>query len=347
MNIGICIKQTLLALLAAVLLSPAALASDTALEDTVVVYSTHDEALLELVADAFTEETGVQVEFINLRGELADRVRAEQANPQADVMYGAPSSVFQELKGEGLFAPCTPSWADLIDPLFKDADGYWYGTIETPVVMFYNSDLISAEDAPSDWSDLADPKYKDMLVFRNALSSSARATYCSLLQQYERQGDLEQGWEFLRAVDANTKRYYGSGSLLMQAIGRQEAAVSFAVLNDVIDNKINNNMPLEFIDALSGSPVITDGIAVINNARHPNAAAAFVEFAGSARVQSMLATEFNRMPTHPDAIADSPQWMGEITFRVMDVDWGDLAAKQSEWMQHWDMEIKDSGKDPE
>jgi iron(III) transport system substrate-binding protein len=29
----------------------------------------------------------------------------------------------------------------------------------------------------------------------------------------------------------------------------------------------------------------------------------------------------------------------------MDVDWGALAAKQSEWMQHWDMEIKDSAKD--
>jgi len=29
----------------------------------------------------------------------------------------------------------------------------------------------------------------------------------------------------------------------------------------------------------------------------------------------------------------------------MNVDWGALAAKQSEWMQKWDTEIKDSGKD--
>ena len=310
-----------------------------------VVYSTHNDSLLELVADAFTKETGVKVDFINLKGELADRVRAEKANPQSDVMYGAPSSVFQELKGEDLFEAFSPSWADQIDPLFKDAEGYWYGTIKTPVVMFYNSDMITADKAPKDWSEMAKPEYKDMLVFRNALSSSARATYTSLLQQYERKNDLEAGWQFLKALDANTKRYYGSGSLLFQAIGRKEAAISFAVLNDVIDNKINNKMPLEIIDAASGSPVITDGIALIKNAKHPNAGQAFLDFAGSAKVQAMLANKFNRLPTHPEAIATSPKWMGEVKLKVMDVDWGALAAKQSEWMQHWDMEIKDSAKD--
>ncbi|TVM30602.1 extracellular solute-binding protein [Oceanidesulfovibrio marinus] len=344
MNIGNCIRWAVFTLLAAILVPTVALASD-ALEEKVVVYSTHGESMLEVVADAFEKETGVKVEFINLKGELADRVRAEKANPQSDVMYGAPSSVYQELKAEDLFAPCTPSWADKIQPIFKDKDGYWYGTIQTPVLMFYNSEMMSKDEAPKDWWDLADPKYKDTMVFRNALSSSARATYSSLLQQFEKKGELEKGWKFLKAVDANTKRYYGSGSLQFQAVGRKEAAISFAVLNSIIDNKIKNKMPLEIIDATSGSPVITDGIAVIKGAKHPNAAQAFVEFAGGAKVQSMLANQFNRMPTLPDAIASSPAWMGEIKFRVMDVDWGALASKQSEWMQHWDSEIKDSGKD--
>jgi iron(III) transport system substrate-binding protein len=315
------------------------------MENKVVVYSTHSESLLELVADEYEKETGVKVDFINLKGELSDRVRAEKANPQSDVMYGAPSSVFIELKSEGLFEAYFPAWANQIDPLFKDAEGYWFGTIQTPVMMFYNSEMTSKEAAPKDWSDLAKPQYKNQLVFRNALSSSARATYTSLLQQYEKQNDLKNGWSFMKAVDANTKQYYGSGSLLYQAIGRQEASISFAVLSSIIDNKVKNHMPLEIIDAKSGSPVITDGIALIKGAKHPNAAKAFVDFAGSAKVQSMLANRFNRMPTHPAAIADSPQWMADIKFKVMDVDWGALSAKQSEWMQKWDTEVKDTGKD--
>jgi iron(III) transport system substrate-binding protein len=320
-------------------------ADSVELEDKVVIYSTHSEEMLELVATEFEKETGVQVEFINLKGELADRVRAEKENPQSDVMFGASSAVFLELKQEDLFEAYTPSWGDTINPLFKDAEGYFFGTIQTPVVMFYNADLVSAEDAPKDWSDLTDKRFKDQLVFRNALSSSARATYSALLQQFEKAGTIEDGWKYLADVDKNTKQYYGSGSLQLQAIGRKEASVSFATLSSVIDNRENNNMNLEIVNATSGSPVITDCIGLINNAKHPEAAKAFIDFAGSAKIQALYANTFNRMPTHPDAIADAPAWMGEIQLNVMDVDWGALSQTQSEWMQKWDTEIKDAQKD--
>ena len=58
---------------------------NTKLEENLVIYSTHPEDLLKVVADSFTEKTGVKVEFINLKGELADRVRAEKENPQAEI----------------------------------------------------------------------------------------------------------------------------------------------------------------------------------------------------------------------------------------------------------------------
>ena len=320
-------------------------AAPVELEDKVVVYSTHSEAMLEAVATEFEKETGVKVEFINLKGELADRVRAEAENPQSDVMFGAASSVFLELKEEDLFEAYQPTWADQINPLFKDVDNTFFGTIQTPVVMFYNTDVIAQEDAPKDWSDLADEKYSNQFVFRNALSSSARATYSALLQQYEKQGDLQAGWDYLAGVDANTKQYFGSGSLQFQAIGRKEAGISFATLSSVIDNRENNNMPLEIVNAESGSPVITDCIGMIKNAKHPNAAKAFIEFAGGEKIQTLYANEFNRMPTHPEAIKNAPAWMGDIELNIMDVDWGKLSQSQSEWMQKWDSEVKDTQKD--
>lgn len=318
---------------------------DISFEEKVVIYSTHGEAMLELVAEEFEKETGVKVEFINLKGELADRVRAEKDNPQADIMFGGASSIFMELKDEELYEQYETSWASKIDPLFKDSENYWFGTIQTPVMMFYNTEVISAEDAPKDWSDLTKEEYKDQLVFRNALSSSARATYSSLLQQFENDDKLEEGWEFMKAMDVNTKQYFSSGSLMFQAIGRKEAGISFATLNSIIDNKVKNNIPLEIINATSGSPVITDGIALIKGAKHPNAAKAFIDFAGGVKIQALLANEFNRMPTHPEAIKSSPKWMAETSFEVMNVDWKSLASIQSEWMQIWDTEVKDTGKD--
>jgi iron(III) transport system substrate-binding protein len=324
---------------------PAPADEQATLEEKVVIYSTHSEEMIAMVAEAFEEETGVTVEYINLKGALAERVEAEKNNPQADVMFGGASNLFMDLKGKDLFTPVDPEWADALDPMFKDADHHWFGTIQTPVALFYNTDLVDEADLPSDWFDLADPAYEGQLVFRNALSSSARVMYAALLQQYERNSTLEEGWAFLEALDANTKRYYDSGSLMMQAIGREEASISFSTLNHIIDSKLNNNLPIEIVPLESGYPVITDGIAVIRNAPHPNAAEAFVSFAGSPEVQSMLANAFNRMPTHPAALETAPAWMEEVTFTPMDVDWVDLSAKQSEWMQKWDTEIKDSGKD--
>ena len=70
----------------------------TELEDSLVIYSTHSEEMLETICDAFTEETGVEVEFINLKGELADRVRSEKENPQADIMFGGDTATYMLLQ---------------------------------------------------------------------------------------------------------------------------------------------------------------------------------------------------------------------------------------------------------
>lgn len=308
-------------------------------EKNLVIYSTHPENLIEMVASEFEKETGIEVDYINLKGALADRILAEKDSPQADIMYGGASSLFIDLSEKGVFEKTNPAWSKELNPLFKDPNGMWYGTIQTPVVMFYNSEMLSKEEAPKDWSDMTKPEFKNKMVFRDARSSSAKATYSSLLYQYEKVENLSEGWKFMKSLDKNTKKYYGSGSLQFQAVGRKEAPLSFAVLSSVIANK-EKGLPLEIIDAQSGSPVITDAIAVIKNAKHPNAANKFLEFAGSEKIQAKLAKKFNRMPTLDSAIKDSPQWMKDIKYKIMDVDWKILSKNQSKWMQKWDSEIK-------
>lgn len=314
------------------------------LEDKLVIYSTHPEALLEVVAEEFKKETNIEVEFINLKGELADRVRAEKENPQADVMFGGASSLFMDLTKEGLFEKLNPTWASELDPMFKDADGNWFGTIKTPVMMFYNKEMLTAEEAPKDWSDLAKPEYEGKIVSRDTASSSIRSTLMSLVYQYEKDGKIDDAWTYLTSLDKNMKNYYNSGSMQFQAVGKKEAAISFAVLSAITQNINDNNMPLEIVDATSGSVVITDGIAAIKNAPHPNAAAAFVEFAGSAKIQALLANSQDRIPTLKSALADCPAWM-QKEYKAMNVDWSVIAENQNDWLQKFDTEIRDSSKD--
>ena len=114
-------------------------------------------------------------------------------------------------------------------------------------------------------------------------------------------------------------------------------------ISDIIDNKENNKIPLEIVDAESGSVVITDCVAALKNAPHPNAAAKFVDFVGSAKVQAMIANDFNRIPTLDSALKDSPAWMA-TDYKAMDVDWDVIGKNQSKWIEKWETDIIDNNK---
>lgn len=345
-------KGVLALLLAGTMIMTAGCGGDTkeagkgegeAADDSLVIYSTHSEEMLETICSAFEEETGIEVEYINLKGELADRVRSEKENPQADIMFGGDSATYTLLNEEGLFDQANPAWASDLNDAYKDADGNWYGTIKTPVMIFYNSDIISADQAPTDWNDLVDPAYENTIVTRDSLSSSMRSTISCLIDNISKNESEDAAWTYLQGLDANTKGYYNSGSMMFEAIGKGEAGVSCAVLSDIIDNRDNNGMPLEIVDAASGSVILTDCIAKIKNAPHPNAAEQFIEFAGSVDMQTQIANEYNRMPTLDAALEGAPEWM-KTEYKAMDVDWANISANQSEWLEKWETDVIDGSK---
>lgn len=313
------------------------------LGDTLVVYSTHPEELLEAIAAEFEAETGVHVEFINLKGELADRVRSEKDNPQADIMFGGDTATYMALQAEGCFAPTQPSWAGAVDASYKDADGYWYGTYRTPMVLFYNTEALDAADAPTDWADLADPRYAGQIVTRDSLSSSMRSTVSALVDYTTTQQGEDAAWAFIQALNDNTKGYYNSGSMMFEAIGKGEAAVSMAVINDVLKNRDSNGMPLEMVIPESGAVVIVDCVAKTNNAPHSAAADAFIEFLGSEKCQVLCANDYNRMPMTDQYLDQCPAWMS-TEFTDLPVDWSNISDNQSAWLEKWETEYIDADK---
>lgn len=317
--------------------------ADVELEDTLVIYTTHSEEMVGVIADAFTTKTGVEVEFINLKGELADRVRTEKENPQADIMFGGDAATYMILDAEGCYEATNPSWGADIDAAYKADNGNWYGTYLTPMVLFYNTNLLTAETAPTDWKDLVNAEYANSIVTRDSLSSSMGSTIASLIQYYTATEGEEAAWNYIAGLSANTKNYYNSGSMMYQAVGKDEAAVSMAVINDVFTNRDTNGMPIEIVIPESGAVVITDCVAAINNAPHANAAAAFMEFIGSEECQLLTATQYNRMPVITSILAECPEWM-QTEFSVLDVDWSVISENKSAWLQTWETDYIDADK---
>ena len=170
-----------------------------------------------------------------------------------------------------------------------------------------------------------------------------RSTICALVAHYSATESEDAAWNYVEGLSANTRNFYNSGSMMFQAVGRGEAAVSMAVINDVLTNRDDNDMPLEMVIPESGAVVITDCIAAIKDAPHPNAAAAFIEFVGSETGQLMTANDFNRMPVLDSVLADCPEWM-QTEFSALDVDWNVISENQSDWLERWETDYVDADR---
>ena len=138
-----------------------------------VLYSPHGRDLLGLVENEFERaHPEVDVRWLDMGSqEVYDRLRSEKANPQADVWYGGPDTIFARGAGEGLLAPYRPAWADAVAPASRGKGDLYFGLYRTPAMPVYNSKLVAAADAPHEWDDLLDPKWKGKILIRDPLAS--------------------------------------------------------------------------------------------------------------------------------------------------------------------------------
>src|SRR3989441_11997355 len=83
-----------------------------------VIYSPHGRDLLTLLERRFEQlHPAVGVRWLDMGSqEVYDRVRSERANPQADVWFGGPATIFARAAADSLLEPYRPSWAGAIDP---------------------------------------------------------------------------------------------------------------------------------------------------------------------------------------------------------------------------------------
>jgi iron(III) transport system substrate-binding protein len=339
-----------LRLVAAVLLALCAATCNSDSRTPLVIYSPHGRDLLTLFQRRFEQlHPDIVVRWLDMGSqEVYDRLRSERANPQADVWFGGPATIFARGERDSLLAPFRPTWADAIPPEGHGAGDTYFAAYRTPAVIVYAAEALTATDAPQDWDDLLDLRWTGRILIRDPLASGTmRAVWGMLIERGLKQsGDTAAGWDWLRHLDAQTKEYVLNGPLLDQKIVRQEGLVTIWDLPDILLSR-RAGLPLGFVFPKSGSPVIEDAIGVVRNARHAAAAQSFVEWVGSAEAQLLATREVFRLPARRDLPLDSlPPWAQEVTrdLRAADVDWKLLAEHENEWMRYWDANVRGRGK---
>ncbi|HVZ77638.1 MAG TPA: extracellular solute-binding protein [Gemmatimonadaceae bacterium] len=314
-----------------------------------VVYSPHGKDLLQYYEQAFEKaHPDVDVQWVDMGSQdILDRVRSEKANPQADVWFGAPAESFARAAGEGLLAPYKPTWAAAAPADAHDANDLWYGTYLTPEVIAYNNVAVKEGDAPQDWDDVLDPKWKGKVVIRDPVSSgSMRAIFGAIIARSIRQtGSEQQGWDWLRRLDGQTREYVLNPTILYQKLGRQEGVISLWDMPDIATLQQATKIPVSYVIPRSGTPLLVDGIAIVKGSRHPELAREFYEFVTTPQALQDAAAKFLRIPVRTDLNADAlPGWIRDARARIapMPVDQKMLLDSLDTWMKFWDANIRNS-----
>jgi len=314
-------------------------------KETLVIYSPHGKEMLSAFERIFEEaHPDVDVQWLDMGGQNAyDRIRTERGRPQASIWWGGSNVAFDRAAGEGLLEAYRPTWAGVVDSLARHPEDFWYGTFYTPEVVAFNSRTLSNDELPLDWDDLLDPKWKDRILIRYPLDSATMRTIFGAMIM--RQPTVEEGYAWLARLDMNTKTYTADPTQLYLKLAREEGEVTLWNMPDIFLQMTDNGYPFGWFVPASGTPILTDGIALVKNGPNMERAKQFYEMATSDSAMVYQARLFYRIPVRTDIQPESlPDWLRQSDIRPMEIDWVRLADEGAAWMQYWDENIKGRGE---
>jgi iron(III) transport system substrate-binding protein len=310
---------------------------------TVTIYSPRPAAITDHIIADFEEESGYNVQLVTLgAAEVADRIRAEGSNTQADVWWGGTPSLFEAGVADGLVEPWSDEILERVPEEFHGTDDAWVAEMQQLQLIAYNTEMIDEAELPADWENLTDPQYADNILIRDvAASGTMRGVYSAMIFPYfEETGSPDGGYDFLRALDANTKDYAANPEDLYLRLERQEAALTIWNHQDILA-QANEGAAFDIHMPASGAPINLDGIAKVAGGPNPDGAEAFADYIFSDETQTWLAEEAFQIPTIE--IESEPEWLQEIEIVEFPVDRAVIAENEQAWIDYWLANIKNQG----
>ena len=104
--------------------------------------------------DAFTEKTGIKVEYVEIStGKALAQLQAENGNTTADIWFGGGVDSYIAATDLGYLEQYVSPEAENINPAYSDKDGYWTGLALVPAGFLVNNDVLAERnlEAPKTW----------------------------------------------------------------------------------------------------------------------------------------------------------------------------------------------------
>lgn len=302
-------------------------------EDTGKKIYLYGNDFVEIVAPLFAEKTGYEIEAVHYGGgEALAKVEAERGNPQWDVLMMDGHGSFRSLADRDfLLTGWQPEGlANLTEFGASQVPGdyaYYPIGIHAAGLIAYNTNLVSAEQAPKSWEQFfayngpvghADP----------AVAAPAYPLVSSFFHKW----GVEETKEIYKQRMTDGLNVYPKNGPVGQALISGEIHVAALQEHNAYSLKLAGE-PVEVIWPEEGAPGSLRMAAISKQTKNPAAAKAFVEFMLSAEVQRQLtALESNDSFFTP--LAEGVSMRGE---REQD---GVFLLPAADWSAEHEQEIK-------
>jgi len=262
----------------------------------VVLYTSIDEPVARPILDEFTKRTGIKV-LIKTDAEasktagLVETIRAEKANPQADVFWNNETFHTINLAEEGLLAPYdSPSSKD-VAPQFKDPKSRWSsdGLRLRMIAVSPKGERVTTIE------QLADPALKSRVAMANPAFGTTSGHIAALFVLWG-QPKAEQ---FLRDLKSNDVKLLGGNSEVVKQIALGNIDAGLTDNDDIADTQANGGkltmlIPDQGADA-DGTLAIPTTLSLVKGAKHPESAKKLIDFLIDRQTeQKLLELKFSR-----------------------------------------------------
>lgn len=265
-------------------------------EGSITYYTVQTEADEQAIIEPFQEAFPcITVNIVaSNSGPLFERVQTEAAAGKVtgDVLTISDVGIAATLDNEELVAPWSPPASDQF-PDDRKSDGLWYPAAGSLMYFAYNNQLVSEDDAPTDWSDLTDPEWQGKITTAPAsIGGTGWSVFYFLNEEY--------GEDFLKDLEQQDITFFPSYSNVVASVARGESSIGIHC--DLCDYtaRTQQGAPLTPVYPESGSVYVPYPMLLIADAPHPNAAELFANWYVSKQGQEQVVTVRGGLSARPD-----------------------------------------------
>jgi iron(III) transport system substrate-binding protein len=222
----------------------------------------------------------IKVDIFRAGGEqIVNRALAEHlaGKTSYDVVNAFALKVLQN---KGILQPYAAPEAAHYPAGFRDAQNFWVSLYSGYNVIGYNTKLVAKGEAPRNWDDLLNPRWKGKL----GMDDEEYFWHAGMLKYW---GE-EKGRKYMEALSRQGLNFRNGHALLADLMSVGEFPVAVVVYPDHIEQMKAKGQPVEWVKTSEPILVNLAPVGIAAKAPQPNAAKLFLNYSVSKEGQEIL-----------------------------------------------------------